>query len=238
MRIKSAFKYQMSEVKKPIIIYYIVVVSLLLLAFFGALWLRQWSGSTANVHVDNYGFGGASVIFLFILGLNAYKSTFHMLIANGVSRKTMFISFALMALSVSVGMMAADALISQISTHALNSFVHITTRFEYAGFGMGLLWMFCGNFAAIVIGYLIAVLYYRMNKPVKLLVSIGIPVFFLIILPIFDMYFFRGAVVNALLEAIRFLSGVSTNNPLIGIASALVLGGLAYLAIRRAPVKA
>lgn len=235
MKIKSAFKYQISDVKKPIIIYYIVIASLLLLTFIIAMWTRSWNGVSVTVSLNQYGFGNATLIFLFILGLNAHRSTFHMLIANGISRKTMFLSFALLAAAVSIGMMVIDILIGYIPVLIVGSFANVEANLTIDNFGMRLLWMFARYLGVIAIGYLITVLYYRMNKAVKLLVSIGVPVFFLIILPLFDMVYFSGVINAALWDAVCFLV---LTDPLITIVASAALGGLAYIALRRAPVKA
>ena len=104
------------------------------------------------------------------------------------------------------------------------------------------MWRFVCYAAVAMLGYLITVLYYRMNKPAKLAVSIGVPVFFVIVLPAIDFALFSGSIYHAIgvfvARARGFLNG---SNPYIGMLSGtllfIIFAELSYLTLRKATVK-
>jgi hypothetical protein len=106
----------------------------------------------------------------------------------------------------------------------------------------GTIWRLFTYAATAIVGFFITVLYYRLNKPLKLTVSIGVPVFFLMVLPYIDGMFFDGKIYdtigNLIAGAYGFLDGY---NPYISVLSSaiifIVMGVLSYLLMRRATVK-
>ncbi len=242
MRLAPALKYQLSGIKWPVIIYYIVIYSLFILMSVSLLTFRRY-----DINVSFGGFDVASMIFLFVVGLNAYRSTFHMFAANGISRKTMFTSFAATAAVVCAGMALIDSLNALIISQFLHyepSFVQESMyRFSSGSmfYAEGILYMFCSYLACIMLGYFITTAYYRMNKPLKLTVSIGVPVFFFILLPVIDAQLFSGEIYRFIGTVLAFCSGRLSGSPYVAmamdIAFAAVTGVLAYLLARRATVK-
>lgn len=249
MNFLPAWKYQMDGMKWPLIIFYIVIAALLVLMGVSmSLAVRQGTQFTVG------GLEMASVVFIFVCGLNSFRSSFHMLSANGVSRKTMFVSFIAVLGAVAAGMAVIDSTVSMVMRGIRNfgpgvgnyhpAFMQMygLTPNNAADVATGLLWMFCCYLAAGMTGFLITTLFYRMSKPVKLLVSIGVPVLLLFVWPIVDLSLFQGAVSNAIISAIGWASGLSTGNPYMGVVSSvlvtLIFGGLSFAALRRAPVKA
>ncbi len=249
MNFLPAWKYQMDGMKWPLIIFYIVIAALLI--------LMGVSMSIAVREGNQFTVGGlemASVVFIFVCGLNSFKAPFHMLSANGVSRKTMFISFLAVLGAVAAGMAVIDSTVSAVMRCIGNNgpgignyesgFMQMYGIESYGAASLltGLLWMFCAILAAGMAGYLITTLYYRMNKPVKLLVSIGAPVLLLIVWPIVDWTLFRGAVSSAFAMLISWAFGFSTGNPFMGISTnvllALMFAALSFAVLRRAPVRA
>lgn len=251
MKFKAALKYQLSSMKRPLIVFYIVIYSLLLLMT--VLQLTQIDRS--NV-VNFGGMEFASVIFLFVTGLNSFKSTFHLMLANGVSRRTMFHSFSVMVLPVAAGMAIIDTINSVVFSSILNyrgmfkQFYHMRyaaeggTAYSMQSVFEGFLWMFFLYASVAMIGYLVTTLYYRMNKPLKLVVSIGVPAFFIILLPIIDTVWLPsvdiyGGIATFFKWAWGFANGAC--NPYIAmITSGLtfaVCGALSFLASRKATIK-
>jgi hypothetical protein len=237
-----SWKYQMDGMKWPLIVFYGVIVALLVL-------MGVSMTIVAREH-NQFSVGGlemASMIFLFIAGLNSFKATFHMLSANSVSRKTMFVSFLAVIGIVAAGMAVIDSVYGLIM-RALGDYNPMFIQL-YGGqqaalgvmAGKGFLWMFCSYLAAGMTGYFITTLYYRMNKPVKLLVSIGIPVLLFIVGPALDVTLFNSAVSNAFAWFFAWSSGLASGNPFMGMISDIVLvaalGGLSFIALRRTPVK-
>jgi hypothetical protein len=94
---------------------------------------------------------------------------------------------------------------------------------------------------AAALGYLITVLFYRMDKAVKVLVSTGVPVLLFVVLPIADTYWMGGRIGKGLAWLINFVLGVNYGGPLF---SALCLSCLAaltailsWLAVRKTAAK-
>ncbi len=242
MRLTPALKYQLSGFKWPVIIYYYVIYALLItIGVYQAIYQGRSFMSFG-------GFDGASIIFLFVVGLNSFKSSFHMFAANGVSRRTMFLSFIAASGMICAGM----ALIDSINALVIRQFVYyepmvmqlFASRYVGGGFMLfaeGFLWMFFSYAASIMLGYFITTAYYRMNRPLKLIVSIGVPVLAFIILPILDNVLFDQFLTTAFRNIAAFCSGQSTGSPYVAMVSnaaiAAIAGYLSYLLARRATVK-
>jgi hypothetical protein len=243
MSFLPAWKYQMDGMKWPLIIFYFVIAAMLT--------LMGISISLADKYQTSMTVGGlemASVIFIFIVGLNSFKSTFHMLSANSVSRKTMFLSFLAVIAAVAAGMAVIDSLYALMMRAtgyyqpAFEQMYGLASLSMTARTTTGFIWMICCYLAAGMTGYLISALFYRMSKPVKLLVTIGVPVLLLFVLPAVDFSLFDGAVAKAVGAFFSWASGLSNGNPYMGMVSNAVLfvllGCLSYFVLRRAPVKA
>lgn len=83
MKRKAAVRYLLHSYRNPLLIFYgiILLVSLLVCTLMEVQVAGEGKVSSVN---------GASVIFLFVCGLNAFKEDFCFFLQNGVSRKTQF----------------------------------------------------------------------------------------------------------------------------------------------------
>lgn len=247
MKFNSALKYQMNGFKKPMIIYYAIIYLIVILAAVPELFLPH-----ADIEGTWSGMEMATMIFIFVCCLNSFKPSFKMFLANGVSRKTMFKSFITTIAIVVLVLTVIDSISSFIFSSVTNynsMFYNIySARYTMASavsFQVsieGILWRIFSYAAVGITGFFITVLYYRMDKPMKLLVSIGVPIFFFMILPYIDNMFCNGVIYDTIgyliAKAGGFLDGY---NPYIAdLSNAIifaVLSGLSYLLIRRATVK-
>lgn len=193
MKFKVSLKYFLSDIKKALLIYYsIIYVILIATVILQLIFKPKGSGYMGGIEMS-------SVVFIFVVGLNSFKGNFKMLLANGVSRNTMFKS-VLTGIAPLAGFMA---LVDSINGAIVSSIINYKPMFmqlyhaRYAGMppefstqllsmAEGFLWMFFTYAAMAMLGFLITTLYYRMNKAVKLAVSIGVPVFLFVVLPILD----------------------------------------------------
>ncbi|NLY32309.1 MAG: hypothetical protein GX065_05910 [Firmicutes bacterium] len=242
---KSAMIYQISEMKKPLLIYYAIIFFLLLASF---LTTEVFLHISANGTTIN-GIEISSMIFIFVCGLNSFKEPFRMFLQNGLSRKTLFLSYLCSLLSVTGVMAIIDTSIGAIgrSLGSYQSAFHEFYRQYFPAVGPGQ--VFVGFALSLLLyttsaltGYFITSLYYRMSKGLKLLVSIGVPVLLIIVLPIVDMGYANGAISRGLGEIFLLASGVKAGyNPLYPLGSCIilssVLAGLTYLLQRRAVIK-
>jgi hypothetical protein len=239
MNIKAAYYYQLGDHKKSIIMYYIIlmVVYLLLLTTmtFSVSTVQTTtytgtSGVTAHTTVSG-SFGGmewATIIFVFVAGCNAFKETFGMLIQNGVSRKTLFISRCITAVSISVIMATIGKvflilfkLLTKISDGTLtcSSLYEQLYLKEAVGFGSFRLHAVSYIFdifmylCFMTLGYVISLVYYRLNKSGKIALSVSIPVGLFLVLPIVDSTFTDGKISKAIFKFFDFAFGVSSGHP-------------------------
>jgi len=256
MNIKPAIKYNLNNFRKSLSIYYLVIVLFYIFSLIMGVVVE--GQSTMN---------GTDIIaggFLFIVGLGSFKDEFHMLIQNGVSRKTTFVAY-IMNLGIAAALMTVIELILEAVFSGITSITGIdNVRFglmfesiyagRYAGTGVFLrtvetfLWVAALYLALGMLGFFITNLYYRMNKTLKIIVSVGVPSIIFIGFPIVNN--FMG---NKLVEAggrlVLFILGYpeggspysSDATPyhmiLFCLALFVICGGLAWLLMRRAVTK-
>lgn len=245
MRIKSVIKYNLSEMKASIIIFYGVMVAVW--AFFGILFVSISGDRTGG---NSGGAEVATAIFIFVAGLNSFKNNYLFLSANGISRKTQFMGFVSGAFIICVILSLIDGIYSNI----LPQFVNYETLFHQLYYPWadtlqklqviitGFIWGVSLYFLAIASGYFITILYYRMNKILKIAVSITAPSLLFVVLPIVDDNYAKGKISDFLWITMRTLGGFTGEmNPFTGVLSmtggAVIILGLAYLLVRKAGVK-
>ncbi len=246
MNFKAAHLYQLNEYKKSVMIYYLVVA--LVFLFFGV----TMSVGGESDFTSSGGIEMSSVIFLFVVGLNSFKDTFLMLMQNGISRKTMFLSRIAAMGILCTGMMIIDRFVVGV----IGAFANTGSSFRISGMyeqmfyfrtkdmGMlqknleGVLFTLCFYMASIAVGYFITTAYYRMNKTLKLAVSVGLPVSFFFILPIVDATITNGRINKFLGYLIGSVFGVNKQQPfnfmVSCVISAAIFFGLSWLLIRKA----
>ena len=91
----------------------------------------------------------------------------------------------------------------------------------------GFLMNICQYTAALAIGYFITIGYYRMNKIAKIIVSIGVPGFIIIVLPILITRVYGDTCPSE-----RYYYDIGS-----GLLVSAVFLGLTYLMIRKVPIK-
>ena len=145
----------------------------------------------------------------------------------------MFGSFIVTALIISAGMALIDSLLVLLFRQMIVYDVFVFDNFE-----MGIVTQFISSLGTLMLGYMITTLYYRMSKPIKLLVSIGVPVLLIIVLPIMDSALFGNALGRAMAALYEFVTSSPAIAMVARVVSVVLFGALAFLTLRRAPVKA
>lgn len=246
MKLKAAYLYQLSDHKRALIVFYSVIVALLAAVAFSVLRV----GTTGTV---KFGFDGASVIFIFILGLCSFREPFLMLIQNGITRKSAFQSWVLTALTIALAMAVVDKilLLTGKAVGSVTDNLQCLSTIEQmyvmtsAGGVLRHIIVFVYDFfmyaAAASAGYLITVLFYRMNKFGKVAIGAGVPVFLIFVFPILDYALFKSSVIIAIRKFMDFAFGITAQNPYIAMVtlavSFVIFSLLSWLLIRRAEVK-
>ncbi len=245
MKLKNAILYRIYDNRKALIIFYIAIVSILLLVYVPSM-ITNTKNHSSSGRVE--GMEMASIIFLFVLGLNSFKESFRMFMQNGMSRRTILKSFLFSAVIISFSMAVIDRIINivfRVLFASLGSINYISLFQRVPGIpSKGLLFFlstillsFFAYAAAMMLGYFITTMYYRMNKSLKLIVSIGVPGFLFMLLPIIDYSLFKGAIFSGMKRVLTFSFG----NFLMIIVSCIVLyavfAALSWLLVKKVVVK-
>ncbi|MDF2567297.1 MAG: hypothetical protein K0R90_753 [Oscillospiraceae bacterium] len=242
MNIKAALKYQLHDAKRALMVYYIVIYSL----FIFLVIMQKMFPEGGSSGMEN-----ASIIFIFIAGLNSFKQTFKMFLQNSISRKTLFVSSLLSIFPIAGFMALMDSInaviFSKIITYEsffeqLYGGGYATNTNDFRLIAEGFLFSICMYSAFMLLGYVISILYYRMNKGPKVAVSLGVPGFFLVLLPIIDTNLKDINILKNIWDFILFILGMKNGfNPYYPIVTCgivfVLLSGISFLLTRKAVIK-
>lgn len=199
----------------------------------------------------------STAIFLFVCGLNSFKSNFYFAKSNGISRKTFIKGLLISSVPIALVMSIIDIIINRIN----NIFIKNPTLYDISyGELVGhigsvyednwiqsnslvtifntILFQFSLCLLAYVIGIVINMIYYRANKYVKVLVS-AIPVALIILKGNLSMR--NPSLTLRINEFTDYIFGFNPSNVFACITTFLVftvvLSGIAFLLIRKAVIK-
>lgn len=244
MSLNVAVKYRLYDNKKAVLVFYIVVLSIYAFMFLFSALIKdnaEFKGSIQGMEL-------ASAIFLFVAGLNSFKEVFRMFMQNGMSRKTMFISNIISTLVICSVMALIDSALALVSRNitAVNSGIYSSGMLELmygryingiGNFLISLLLCFFIYATFSAVGFFITTLYYRMNKGLKITVSIGVPAVLFVIAPLIDTLLLKGAVFAALAK----ITGAAFSSPFMCMLSCFILfvliTVLSWFLVRKAIVK-
>ncbi len=242
MKLKQVFNYQLYDARTAVTIFYGVILS-----------INIFFTSVLTVHGGEVEFGGmesSTVVFLFIAGLNSFKGPFRFFLANGVSRKTQFWGFILSVPALAGIMALADSLIALLLSRVASyesMYAQLYGSWYAAGPGAlfwleKLVWSVLLSSAAMMVGFCITLLYYRMSKLAVVMVSVFVPVFFVVVLPYIDYRLAGGRISSAIFSFLQRVTGfASTPNPYIFMLFCVVASALAglgsWMLMRRAVIK-
>lgn len=253
MKLKQTMRYQANEYLRPTVIFYIVIASIYLVMVISARIF--FDGSI----IGQTNLSSGTVIFLFVMGLNMFKSPFNLMLQNGISRRTQWLGLALSGLLYALAMTAIDSLLPYI-------FRGVNYVTNYAAFygsvvenaaalsARGIAWTWASYMAAFSFGYLLTTLYYRMNKPLKVIVSIGVPGLLFVVLPIVEVIVPSFNLFSSLVSLVSWAMGYDKVTGSFGYRMVLAANGVwraaasytvvsaamlgcAYLLMRRATMK-
>jgi hypothetical protein len=198
-----------------------------------------------------------SVITIFVIGLNSFKEDFKFFSANSISRRTQFFSTTAALGILSVFFAFIDTVnsilysfIPSIEYHSIFSFLYYGYRFDPLTKQILTAEQLIGNFFWLIffyfwfsmLGLFITTLYYRMNKGLKIAVSVAVPVLLFFGPDPLDR-FTGGKSTNLISTIFRFVFfGTSSKaNPYIGMLSMFILAvlaaALAFVLARKADIK-
>ncbi len=251
MKIKPILKYELREDFKSLAIFYAIYFSVIILSVITTLLT-----STVEIGQIN-GVEFASAIFLLVTGMNSFKNHFHFSLTNSVPRKKLFISTIQSFGILSVFMAIVNFIVSFILTRFINvsplfymlyhpNYPTSTPKQSLQNISYILPEFVWGIFLLItmsLLGYFITLLYYRMSKILKITVSVGVPGFLFLVLPIIDLRL-DNKITTTIFNFFRMIMGLETGsyNPWIAVVSficfSIILSALCYIMIRKVTIKA
>ncbi len=254
MRIKPAIRYRLDEYKKVLLVYYLVVAIvytflLLTTTDTGFIFTNIDSHGTTSVSIS--GIEMSAIIVFFVMGLNSFTETFKMFLQNSISRNTFFKSFVIVAICAGIGVGFINTLLNLLlsGVERYNTIFQLIYGSRYINSSNSLayyfeefLWSSLIYISVLILGFLIAALYYRLNKLLKYIISIGVPVFFLLVLPVLDVTLADGNIHKSIFASIVYAFGITNGfNPYYAITTFMILSvilwGISYLLVRRAVIK-
>lgn len=242
MNIKKVIQYQFIDVGRAILVYYLIILGIML--FGGSFVLITTSGD-----ISFNGTGFSASFFCFIAGLYMFREYFYLFCQNGVSRKTIFLGTLSFILLGSIFM----TIIETIFVYAVRIFsderiyyMHFmdfypafaADAFPGAQITIDLLLCFLLLLTCFSAGYLIATLFYRSNKFLKITIAAGLPILIVVVFPILAYLFPRAAAACG--KLILTIFGFESGNPLYAMATLVITTGFLnivnYFVIRRAEI--
>ncbi|MEA4849136.1 MAG: hypothetical protein VB106_18030 [Clostridiaceae bacterium] len=223
----KVFKYQLYDFWKAVVIFYSIII--LILFSITAL---------VSKNVENVSFGGlemATAIFLFVSGLNCFKSNFKFMLANNVSRKGFYLGNTIALVSVSAFMALLDAIRNIVVGLNLPYESVVMQLYKSNSFFAGFLWSFGLYSFFVCLGWFITMLYYSCNKLMKTVVSIA-PVLIIALFRYTD-WISGGLVGRAVTDFLTKAMGFAYNNNVYVGALSLIIGAAAIALICFLPLR-
>lgn len=239
-------KINFEGVSKSAIIYYFIFICVVI----GLIAVSKGTIIMSGIEIS-------TIIFLFVCGLNSFKSNFYFAKSNGISRKTFIKGLLISSIPIALIMSIIDIIINRI----INIFIKSPTLYDMSygsllgdvGIVYGSDWIQINTFSnifnnilfqfsfcllAYVVGIVINMIYYRSNKYLKALVSVT-PVIFLMFNSNISMKNHILAMkINNFLD---YIFGFNPSNVFACITTFLIitviLSGIAFLLIRKAVIK-
>ncbi|HNX63650.1 MAG TPA: hypothetical protein PKI60_00485 [Oscillospiraceae bacterium] len=242
MRIEPHYKNHMREWFKGLFVLSIVLVAIFIMTLIVEI-IIPGGGDGSTSAIESIG-----IIFIFVSGIAKFKQSLKHSFANGISRKTEFVTSLLSGATASVimvfGFIALGFLFSLITPYkglfdeAFNAY-NFSSVAEYA-FNR-FFYDFFGYFGSYIAGACIGALYYRMNRVLRIAVSVGVPCLFIFGSGGLAYAAFRNDTLRNFFETIlnfitRVMSQPLTNN-ILTIVNTVICAVIYFLLIRKAPIK-
>lgn len=223
MNIKSSYKYQIADHKLSVPIFYGIMILITILTIITMVIAYRQTGSLGILNSN--GVNISTAIFLIICPAAVFSSSFGMHLQNGISRRTFYSSRCLQMITLAAFCTIADVIISIVSnliiwgitghqmfTNSLFEILYFmktipmpaVTRYAWMALFLFLLYL-----ASNAFGYLIGVVFYRLSKAWKIIVGVGVPSIFVLILPLIDVFLTNGNIFWCIWDAIKFSMGLT-----------------------------
>ena len=228
-RVWSFTKYQLRDYRTAVLVFYLVLAAMIALTL----------GISGRME-GHASLSGGSFIFVFVIGLNCFKTSFRFAQANNLSRRVLYLATLLSLEGLAVIMGAVDVILDAVMDRLpiyLGLFDQIYGKSTVA---KGL-WTTASLIFASSLGWMITMIYYRSNTVWKVIVSLS-PAVVVPVLSIFNRLT-GGRLIHSLLSFLKWAFGFAgeTPNPYPAVLTFLVGSALIWAVnvalLYRAPVK-
>lgn len=239
-------KYSLWTISNSLKIFYIIYLSIV------AFMIATFAIATTDTFKGTYNGSETSVyVYVFITGIVFFVETFKVAMANSFTRKNVFRAAVTVGGALAVFAAVSNSIIMLISNMFLDSrgmFLIVyyskdgANAINFSNMLTSALWDICLITMLFAIGFIIGLLYYKLSKIGRILLSFtafGIPFF---IFPMLDGILADGKTIAKVFEAVLFCLGLKgTPNPFIAMITFLCIAAVAfggsYFLIRRLPIK-
>lgn len=228
-------KYQMHDAGKAMLRYYLIITMVWI--FLGVL-VSAGRNNSGNGAMMN-GLDASTAIFLFIAGLNCFKANYKFMSASGVSRKRFFRGNTLALLGIAGLATIVDSALVFVFRTFMNYHQIYEQLYRNTHLFSGMAWLFFVYTAAITLGWLITMLYYRSGKQLKLVISLAPAVLFIGLGALNSLT--GGSIFSAIARFTVGFWGLESMNPYVAAFNlslfTALLGAFIFLLVRKAPIK-
>ena len=243
LNIRPAFSFRFKEMIKSMGIFFFVMVALVALIF---LTTRNSGGETTFS-----AFGMASSVFMFIIGICTTREQLRLCIQMGAGRLTSFVSELLCACAITLCLCGSGELLMAATQAVTAGDPHVTITDIYQLFFVGLeketltfsqhmlslLTNASFGICAYVGGAFISLVFFRLNKTMKIVVAVGVPLLFILGFPLGIDFLGVSDVFSASVTAVMNWMGESVGNWAISfLGTAVVFAVINWLIMRKSPI--
>ena len=238
-------KYHLNSFKHSTSIFYGIFITVNILIAYMA--------NRTNGNVSSSGIEFATIIFIFVTGLNIFKESFYFMKGNNVSRKDYLIGTALSMIGFSAVLPIIDVILNRV----YNIFVKCPMIYDMAFGNYNSLnsgsWLqksdlttLLGSFlmqwglclGAISLGFLINLMYYRANKLLKIVISISPAILMIIVKFVSDNFPKLSIEILKFLNEISLIISKNVYSVFIFFMIAFLIEiGISHVLVRRATIK-
>jgi len=217
MKMQKALKYQLSITMKNLLQFFFFYTLAMVLVF---ILTTVFAGSNVqNGEMVSAG-DSSAMVFMLVMGIVIYRETLRFMIQQGISRKmTVKATIAnglICAAAISIVNTVINMLFSMIDGpmvfRSLSELIYANaadTAVTKALFGV--VFNFFGAAVFYFIGLFITLGYYRLNRKGKVVVSISVPMFLLVLLPVLDKWIWNGAIFKVVIRIFGWIAQSPVN---------------------------
>ncbi len=229
MKIKQMIQWQLMTNRFAFILFYLIVAALTACATITVSLTSGFTFSTTSIAYAS--------IFMLVFGLASFSENLRFALANGVSRRTHYVSFLITSLVLCALTSIFCAAVDAISNSALPAGMALiySSLFNEFIFGFAL-FLFLTT-----LGYFISGGYYKMGKLAKTLISVLVPILLILLIANTTLAEPGNAfwpIQQAFLALYTWMSASLLYSAFVWFLFAVIFALLGWLVTRRAEIKA